>query len=75
MAKLIDKMKGPKTAPPVATTTKKSAAAKARKMGARDKIKSTSAPVPCSQGHPTQIVHFNYLRNMRRWCPSCLEVI
>jgi len=79
MAKLLDKSKGPvKTAASSTTTAagkKKSVAAKARKMGAREKVGVRAPTVLCPQGHPTHIVHHTYLGCMRRWCPTCLEVI
>ena len=71
--KVIDKTKGPvKTAAP-SVVSKKTAAAKARKMGREVKVKAAALP-PCSLGHPVIWVHYNYLSTMRKWCGTCQQV-
>jgi len=47
---------------------------KQQKMG-HAKVSQQAHIVPCSQDHPTQLVHYNHLHNMRRWCPTCQEVL
>ena len=72
--KIVDKTKGPvKTTGPVVVTTAKKVAKQA-KMGHAKKA-AIVLMEPCAQGHPTKLVHFMNLRDMRRWCPTCQEVI
>jgi len=75
--KIINKTKGPvKTGPtgPSAVGTKKKPTAKQAKMG-HAKVAQKAPAVPCSLGHPTQLVHYNRLGNMHQWCPTCRGVV
>ena len=75
--KIIDKTKGPsKTAAPTAaiSAAKKKPTAKQAKMG-HAKVAQKAPAVPCSLGHPTQLVHYNRLGNMHQWCPTCRGVV
>ena len=72
--KVVDKTKGPVKVGPAVAPTKKVATKGQARMG-HAKVKQIAPVVLCGQGHPVQIVHYNLLRTMRKWCPTCQETV
>lgn len=44
------------------------------KMG-HVKVTQKAPAILCDKGHPTQLVHYNKLGAIARWCPACQGVV